>query len=1065
MLLAVFGVSCVWADGSIEINTTNSGVTGSYADKTFDVNDVTFGFTQWMKSTNIQAKKSTTNSCYNVDAIPGNIKKITVVQTGTARAIKMYGGTSSKPTTEITAPSTAATMEFDFTGKEYTYFSMTTPGNAVYINTITITYEAAGGDGGGSTPEPTTYTVSIANNITGGTVTADPTTAAANATVTLTATPATGYEFGAWDVKDASNNTISVTDNKFTMPAANVNVSATFNAKATRPENEIFYESFDTNDGTGGNDDKWSGSIASNNIKQDNNGWVYANEAGANKCAKFGAGSKLGSATTPALGQACDATLTFKAGAWSSASESTTLKLSVIGGGTISPATVTMTKGAWNTFTVTLTSLTADSKIKFEGYAASNSRFFLDEVSVVKTGNATPVKAVTSIAVKTAPTKVAYTEGDKFAPAGLVITATYNIGEPEDVAYAGNESKFSFEPSLSTALTAENTAVTITYGGKTANQAISVEAFSIANTQETAYTVAEAIALIDAGKGLTTPVYVKGTVSEVVTAFNASYGNISVNISADGETTGAQFQLFRNFKGAEKEKWTSATEAPEVGDQVVAYGTLTKYNTTYEMAEGNYVVSITKKTPAEPTVYTITVNEYIQNGTVSVSATSAKEGDVVTLTATPAEGYELEEYIVTRADNNVELTVTDNKFTMPACNVSVTATFKAITGGGEEPNPEAGEGVYVLTDLKDIKANDVVIITMKYQQGKTYAISNANGTTSAPAAVEVTVSDNKITVDNSEILWNIDYNNGSFVAFVNGNKSNWLYCTNTNNGVRVGTGTAKTFSINKGYMYEEGTTDARYIGVYNSADFRCYTSNGGNIANQTLAFYVKETGNTASVEHTLTLEAQDCKGDYYATFSADKDVIFLASQLAEIQTVFTDGDELLLESLSDESWAMVEGVEGTESYGYYVPANTGVIICSGDATVKYYDVTNYEYNYNDSNFSDNMLRPASVAMTGNYSFYKLAYDDFDTKTGLGFYWGAADGAAFTCKTGTAYLAVPKSSASNLRGFRFEGEGCTTGIKSIAADKASTEIYNIQGQRISRLQQGVNIVNGKKVVIK
>lgn len=126
---------------SIEINTTNSGVTDSYADKTFDVDDVTFGFTQWMKNTNIQAKKSTTNSCYNVDAIPGKIKKITVVQTGTARAIKIYGGTSSKPTTEITAPSTAATMEFVFTGKNYTYFSMTTPNNAVYINTITIEYE------------------------------------------------------------------------------------------------------------------------------------------------------------------------------------------------------------------------------------------------------------------------------------------------------------------------------------------------------------------------------------------------------------------------------------------------------------------------------------------------------------------------------------------------------------------------------------------------------------------------------------------------------------------------------------------------------------------------------------------------------------------------------------------------------------------------------------------------------------------------------------------------------------------------------------------------------------
>ena len=130
---------------SIEINTTNSGVNGSYRDYTFDVNSVTFGCTQWMKNSNIQAKKSTTNSLYNVDAIPGTITSIVVKQTGTARAIKIYGGTASKPTTQITSPSTAAEMTFDFTGKDYTYFSLTTPDNACYFDKITINYTSSGG--------------------------------------------------------------------------------------------------------------------------------------------------------------------------------------------------------------------------------------------------------------------------------------------------------------------------------------------------------------------------------------------------------------------------------------------------------------------------------------------------------------------------------------------------------------------------------------------------------------------------------------------------------------------------------------------------------------------------------------------------------------------------------------------------------------------------------------------------------------------------------------------------------------------------------------------------------
>lgn len=127
----------------IEINTKNSGVTGSYASKTFQVDGLTFGFTDWMKSTNIQAKKSTSNSCYNSDPLPGVIISVTIYQTGTPRAVKVFGGTSSKPTNAISQPKTGATMKFDFSGKEYNYFSITTPGNACYFDKIEIEYAVA----------------------------------------------------------------------------------------------------------------------------------------------------------------------------------------------------------------------------------------------------------------------------------------------------------------------------------------------------------------------------------------------------------------------------------------------------------------------------------------------------------------------------------------------------------------------------------------------------------------------------------------------------------------------------------------------------------------------------------------------------------------------------------------------------------------------------------------------------------------------------------------------------------------------------------------------------------
>ena len=149
---------------------------------------------------------------------------------------------------------------------------------------------------------------------------------------------------------------------------------------------QIFYESFDTENGTGGNDGKWSGDIAKNN--KVNTTWTFENEGGAYQCIKLGSGSKKGSATTPALTQLSgDAILSFKAAAWNSNSESTILKLSISGGGTLTQTSVTLVKGAWTTYEVTITDGTPSSKITFEAVNAANNRFFLDEVMITTSGS------------------------------------------------------------------------------------------------------------------------------------------------------------------------------------------------------------------------------------------------------------------------------------------------------------------------------------------------------------------------------------------------------------------------------------------------------------------------------------------------------------------------------------------------------------------------------------------------------------------------------------------------------------------------------------------------------
>lgn len=71
------------------------------------------------------------------------------------------------------------------------------------------------------------FTVTV-GTIVGGTVTASPTNANEGEEITLTQSASTGYEFTSWSVKDANNNSVTVTNNKFAMPASNVTVNAVF---------------------------------------------------------------------------------------------------------------------------------------------------------------------------------------------------------------------------------------------------------------------------------------------------------------------------------------------------------------------------------------------------------------------------------------------------------------------------------------------------------------------------------------------------------------------------------------------------------------------------------------------------------------------------------------------------------------------------------------------------------------------------------------------------------------------------------------------------------------------
>lgn len=80
-------------------------------------------------------------------------------------------------------------------------------------------------------------------------------------------------------------------------------------------------------------------------------------------------------------------------------------------------------------------------------------------------------------------------------------------------------------------------------------------------------------------------------------------------------------------------------------------------------------------TPPAPNTYKITINPS-ENGRVTASkSTNINKDDEITLTVEPNHGYRLKELKVTDA-NGKEITLTDNKFNMPASNVKVNAIFE-----------------------------------------------------------------------------------------------------------------------------------------------------------------------------------------------------------------------------------------------------------------------------------------------------------------------------------------------------------------------------------------------------
>ena len=233
-----------WAatvEKTITIDASSIGATSSYSLITKEIGGFTFeidkvcenssypGLMQFNYSTSRNAK------VYNITPIPG-LKSVTI-NYNTIKTYYFTYGTQQEPSTnsQMQASSeNAGSKTFDIpSGSTFFMFKSETKG-MFHISSIVITYEE-----GGDTPQPTTYSITGTGTQTGGSVTASATSNIAEGTsITITATPSTGYDLSNLTV-DGNDVTSSVNSNyeyTFNMPSHDVAVSATFTEQSTPPE-------------------------------------------------------------------------------------------------------------------------------------------------------------------------------------------------------------------------------------------------------------------------------------------------------------------------------------------------------------------------------------------------------------------------------------------------------------------------------------------------------------------------------------------------------------------------------------------------------------------------------------------------------------------------------------------------------------------------------------------------------------------------------------------------------------------------------------------------------------
>ena len=186
------------------------------------------------------------------------------------------------------------------------------------------------------------------------------------------------------------------------------------------------------------------------------------------------------------------------------------------------------------------------------------------------------------------------------APTFSIEGGIYNVGEELSVEitaeegaviyyYIGEEVDYGDATEYTNPIrVTENTTIHAWAIKEDVTSTVSTVTYTFVDIANTAMTVAEALAWIEAGNDATTEQYVVGYIT-AIEEVSTQFGNATYNI-ADAVGSTDVLKVYRG-KFLNGDKFT-AEDQIEVGDKVLIYGKLKSYNGTPEVDANNYIISI-----------------------------------------------------------------------------------------------------------------------------------------------------------------------------------------------------------------------------------------------------------------------------------------------------------------------------------------------------------------------------------------------------------------------------------------------------------------------------------------